>query len=165
MITFRPLSKDDVPFLTDIRNECAEMYLHTSSKFSVDEAYKWFDTTKPTFHVILHNDIKIGYFRITNYSEINKNLYIGADLHRDFRGKGLAYESYCKFIPFIFETYNLNKITLEVLSNNLVAINLYKKLGFVSEGTKRKEIYKNGMYIDSEIMSILRDEYEKQFNK
>ena len=97
MITFRPLSKDDVPFLTDIRNECAEMYLHTSSKFSVDEAYKWFDTTKPTFHVILHNDIKIGYFRITNYSEINKNLYIGADLHRDFRGKGLAYESYCKF--------------------------------------------------------------------
>jgi RimJ/RimL family protein N-acetyltransferase len=42
---------------------------------------------------------------------------------------------------------------------------LYKKLGFVQEGTKRKEIYKNGVYIDSEIMSMLRDEYEKKFNK
>ncbi len=77
----------------------------------------------------------------------------------------MAYESYCKFIPFIFEKYDLNKITLEVLSTNLVAKNLYKKLGFIWEGTKRKEIYKNGLYIDSEIMSMLREEYEKQFNK
>lgn len=165
MIHIRKLTKEDLYFLNSVRNECAEKYLHDSRTFSIQDSYKWFETTNTEYYLILYNDVSIGYFRLSNYSDVNKNIYIGADLHKDWRGQGLAYESYCKFIPFIFETYNLNKITLEVLSSNSVAINLYKKLGFVLEGTKRKEIYKNGLYIDSEIMSMLRDEYEKQFNK
>jgi RimJ/RimL family protein N-acetyltransferase len=165
MIYIRKLIKDDVCFLNSVRNECAEKYLHDSRTFSIQDSYKWFETTNPDYYLILYNDISIGYFRLSNHSIVNKNIYIGADLHKDWRGKGLAYESYCKFIPFIFEKYDLNKITLEVLSTNLVAKNLYKKLGFIWEGTKRKEIYKNGLYIDSEIMSMLREEYEKQFNK
>jgi len=165
MIYIRKLIKDDDCFLNSVRNECAEKYLHDSRTFSIQDSYKWFETTNPDYYLILYNDISIGYFRLSNHSIVNKNIYIGADLHKDWRGKGLAYESYCKFIPFIFEKYDLNKITLEVLSTNLVAKNLYKKLGFIWEGTKRKEIYKNGLYIDSEIMSMLREEYEKQFNK
>ena len=165
MIEIVKFKRENVPFLNSVRNECAEKYLHDSRTFSIQDSYKWFETTNTEYYLILYNDVSIGYFRLSNYSDFNKNIYIGADLHKDWRGKGLAYESYCKFIPFIFETYNLNKITLEVLSSNSVAINLYKKLGFVLEGTKRKEIYKNGLYIDSEIMSMLRDEYEKQFNK
>jgi RimJ/RimL family protein N-acetyltransferase len=165
MIDIRKLKKEDLYFLNSVRNECAEVYLHDSRIFSIEETYSWFEKIKPDYYLILYNNISIGYFRLSNYSLVNKNIYIGSDLHKDWRGQGLAYESYCKFIPFIFETYNLNKITLEVLSSNSVAINLYKKLGFVQEGTKRKEIYKNGVYIDSEIMSMLRDEYEKKFNK
>lgn len=164
MISIRKLTKDDICFLNSVRNECAEKYLHDSRTFSIQDSYKWFETTNPDYYLILYNDVSIGYFRLSNYSSFNKNIYIGADLHKDWRGKGLAYESYCKFIPFIFKKYDLNKLTLEVLSNNLVAKNLYKKLGFIWEGTKRKEIYKNGLYIDSEIMSMLREEYEKQFN-
>jgi len=143
MIYIRKLIKDDVCFLNSVRNECAEKYLHDSRTFSIQDSYKWFETTNPDYYLILYNDISIGYFRLSNHSIVNKNIYIGADLHKDWRGK----------------------ITLEVLSTNLVAKNLYKKLGFIWEGTKRKEIYKNGLYIDSEIMSMLREEYEKQFNK
>ena len=158
MISFRPLSRDDVPFLTEVRNECAEQYLHTSSKFSVDDAYKWFDTNKPMFYTILYNDVKIGYFRVTNYSEVNRNLYIGADLHKDYRGKGLAYEAYRLFIPFVIKKYNLHKVSLEVLANNIRAYNLYVKLGFVNEGVKRQEVYKNGDFVGSIVMSILASE-------
>jgi len=158
MLTFRPLSRDDVPFLTEVRNECAEQYLHTSAKFSVDNAYKWFDTNKPMFYTILYNNIKIGYFRVTNYSEVNRNLYIGADLHKDYRGKGLAYEAYRLFIPFIIKQYNLHKVSLEVLATNVRAYNLYIKLGFVNEGVKREEVYKNGDFVGSIVMSILASE-------
>jgi GNAT superfamily N-acetyltransferase len=158
MITFRPLSRDDVPFLTEVRNECAEQYLHTSAKFSVDDAYKWFDTNKPMFHTILYNDEKIGYFRVTNYSEVNRNLYIGADLHKDYRGKSLAFEAYRLFIPFVIKQYNLHKVSLEVLATNVRAYNLYLKLGFVHEGAKRQEVNKHETYIDSVVMSILKSE-------
>ena len=158
MISFRPLSRDDVPFLTEVRNECAEQYLHTSAKFSLDDAYKWFDKTQPMFYTILYNDVKIGYFRVTNYSEVNRNLYIGADLHKDYRGKGLAYEAYRLFIPFVIKQYNLHKVSLEVLASNVRAYNLYIKLGFVNEGVKREEVYKNGDFVGSIVMSILASE-------
>lgn len=158
MLTFRPLSRDDIPFLTSVRNECAEQFLHTSAKFSVDQAYMWFDTNKPMFYTILLNDVKIGYFRVTNYSETNRNLYIGADLHKDYRGKGLAYEAYRLFIPFIIKQYNLHKVSLEVLATNVRAYNLYVKLGFVNDGIKRQEVYKHGDFVGSIVMSILASE-------
>jgi len=161
MVCFRKMNCNDVPFLNEIRNECAELYLHDSRKFSLEDTYNWFSNLNPDYYIIMYNNNRIGYFRLSNYSIVNKNIYLGADLHKEWRGKGLAYEAYCKFIPFIFKTYDLNKITLEVLSNNSVAKNLYKKLGFKSEGIKRQEIYKNGIYIDSEIMSMLKEEFNK----
>jgi RimJ/RimL family protein N-acetyltransferase len=47
------------------------------------------------------------------------------------------------------------------LSNNIIALNLYKKLGFVTEGVKRQEVYKNNQWVDSIIMSILKNEYNE----
>ena len=160
VITFNPIALQDCGFINEVRNECAAEFLHISAKYTIEETLNWFDNTKPTFYVILYNSVKIGYFRITNYSHVNKNLYIGADLHQDFRGKGLAYEAYRKFIPTIIKQYDLHKVSLEVLATNTRAHNLYTKLRFVNEGVKRQEVYKNGQYVDSIIMSILKSEVE-----
>jgi RimJ/RimL family protein N-acetyltransferase len=107
---------------------------------------------------------KVGYFRTSNYSSKNKNIYVGADLHKNFRGKGIAYESYCKFIPMLFEKMDLHKISLEVLESNQRGINLYKKLGFKIEGIKRDEVYKNGAWVNSIMMSIFRNELNDNKN-
>lgn len=55
---------------------------------------------------------------------------------------GLGYNCYKKFIPFIFNYLNLHKISLEVLVTNDIAINLYKKIGFIFEGIKREDVIK-----------------------
>lgn len=161
MITFVKLQRQDIPFLNEVRNECAETYLHNSTTFSLEQSYSWFDKTNPMFYIVFNDNIKIGYFRLSDYSSINNNILVGMDIHKDFRGKGLAFESYCRFIPFIINTYNLHKVSLEVLSTNTRAHNLYVKLGFVTEGKKRQEVNKNGTYVDSIFMSILREEVEK----
>lgn len=159
MIEFVKLTLDDLSFLNEVRNECCEEYLHDSRKFTLEQTIDWFNKTKPMFWVIWVDGERIGYFRTSEYSEVNKHIYIGADLHKDFRGKGLAYESYKQFIPFLFTELNLHKISLEVLKTNQRAINLYEKLGFVFEGIKRDEVYKNEKWIDSIIMSILKEEW------
>lgn len=159
-MNFTKLNLEDIEFLVETRNLVAEEYLHDSRKFSVEEAKNWFLNTSPDYYVIWLNDTKIGYFRTSNYSNINKNIYIGADIHPNFQGKGYAYQAYLKFIPFLFGEYNLNKISLEVLATNTRAIKLYYKLGFFLEGTKRQEILKNSKYVDSHIMSMLRSEYK-----
>lgn len=161
MITIREMTYDDLKFFLDVRNSCATDYLHDSRTFTIEETKAWWWYDKNEYYIIEFDKTKIGYFRTSNYSEENKNIYIGADLHSDWRGMGLSYVAYLQFIPFMFESLNLHKISLEVLSTNDRAINLYKKLGFIEEGRKRDEVLKNGEYVDSIIMSILKDEYDK----
>jgi len=159
-IDFEELTSRDLSFLNEVRNECCEKYLHDSTKFTLTETSLWFHKTQPMFWIITLDGERVGYFRTSNYSKANKNIYIGGDLHKDFRGKGIAYEAYLKFIPYIFKELDLHKVSLEVLETNGIAIRLYKKLGFIEEGRKREEVKKGGMYFDSVIMSILRKEFK-----
>jgi RimJ/RimL family protein N-acetyltransferase len=159
---FRKMLKEDIRFFLGIRNECYE-YLHDNRIFSLEECYDWFDKTNPDFYIINYKNQDIGYFRTSNYSEKNKNIYLGCDIHKDWRGKGLSYKAYVEFINYLFNEYDLNKITLEVLNNNTKAFNLYKKIGFVEEGKKREEIFRDDKYIDSIIMSILKKEWIKYY--
>jgi RimJ/RimL family protein N-acetyltransferase len=160
MISFRRLEEKDLEFLNEVRNYCAEKYLHDSRTFSLNDTLSWFKLTHPNYYVILNEGEKIGYFRLSNHSIVNQNIYIGADLHPNFWSKKLAYPSYQKFIDYLFINYDLNKISLEVLSINVRAYNLYKKLGFVQEGVKRQEIFKQDKFVDSIIMSLLKTEYD-----
>jgi RimJ/RimL family protein N-acetyltransferase len=160
MISFRRLEEIDLEFLNEVRNHCAEEYLHDSRTFSLSDTLNWFKATNPNYYVILNEGKKIGYFRLSNYSQPNQNIYIGADLHPKFWGKKLAYPSYQRFIDYLFINYDLNKISLEVLSTNIRAYNLYKKLGFVQEGIKRQEVLKQNQFVDSIIMSLLKTEYD-----
>lgn len=161
MLTFRKITSNDLQFLNIVRNTYSKDYLHDSRVFTLDETIQWFLKVNPDYYIIEINLKKIGYFRLSNHSIENRNIYIGADIHPDFCGLGYATQAYKQFIPFLFKEYNLNKISLEVLATNDRAIHLYKKLGFVLEGIKRKEVLKNQQWIDSKIMSILKEEYEK----
>jgi diamine N-acetyltransferase len=163
VIEIKKILESDLEFLNQVRNTYANLYLHDSRIFTLEETLNWFNTYSPNYYIIFLHNTRIGYFRISNFSEINKNVYVGADLDSKYHGQGLAYKSYLKFIPFLFESYNLNKISLEVLENNERAICLYKKLGFKVEGIKREEVYKNGKYINSIIMSILHSEFKDRF--
>jgi RimJ/RimL family protein N-acetyltransferase len=159
VVNVRPLVESDLEFLNKVRNQNALEFLHDSRTFTLLQTTEWFTKTKPDYYLILVENLPAGYFRITNHSVVNKNLYIGADLAEEYQGKGLAYQAYSYFLPYLFEEYTLNKITLEVLSTNRRAINLYYKLGFITEGVKRQEVLKGTEYVDSIIMSILKNEY------
>ncbi len=60
-----------------------------------------------------------------------------------------------------FERLNLNRISLQVYTNNPRAIRAYEKSGFVVEGRLRQAHYDNGQYHDILIMSVLRSEWQE----
>ena len=157
---FTKITKNDLQFLSETRNLVAEEFLHDSRKFSYEECLAWFKETNPEYWMIWVEDERVGYFRLTNFSKTNRNMYIGADIHPDRQGKGYAFQAYSMFIPGVFAAWDLRKISLEVLATNQKAINLYQKLGFFEEGRKRDEVLKGDIYVDSIIMSILRDEWK-----
>jgi len=160
MVEIKKLNFNDLGFLNETRNLVSEEFLHDSRTFSYEDTVNWFNSTSPDYRTIWADKNRVGYFRISNYSSANKNLYVGADIHPNYQGRGYAKEAYKKMIPQLFEEYYLHKLSLEVLATNHRAINLYENLGFTCEGVKREEVLKDNKYVDSIIMSILKYEWK-----
>lgn len=159
-LTFRKIIDDDLEFLNTVRNAYAEEYLHDSRTFTLDQTIEWFKNFKPNFYIIELDCQKIGYFRLSNHSIEDKSIYIGADISPKYKGLGYGKACYKKFIPYLFKEYDLNKISLEVLATNTVAISLYEKLGFKVDYVKKDDVKKGDTMVDSIMMSIIKDGYE-----
>ncbi len=108
-----------------------------------------------------HNNwLKIGLVRVNHIDMINRSASVGGDIAPEFRGNGYAKIMFKIIFNFCFDYLNLNRLWLHVLENNLNAINLYKKMGFIEEGTQRKAVFRNSKYLDYKMMSILKEEYQ-----
>ncbi|NOX64654.1 MAG: GNAT family N-acetyltransferase, partial [Chlorobi bacterium] len=64
-------------------------------------------------------------------------------------------------LKYSFDILNLNRIQLHVAVNNPAGIKIYKRSGFVIEGTLREAMYHNNEYVDFYVMGILRKDYYK----
>jgi [ribosomal protein S5]-alanine N-acetyltransferase len=69
-------------------------------------------------------------------------------------GKGYAKEATQTIIDYCFSQTEIRKITLGVICNNISAVELYKKIGFKTEGILRKQGLYNGEYCDALRMAI-----------
>ena len=151
-IKFRSMEVDDLSDFLEIRNLSKE-FLHNNSSFTLDQATSWFNRDKPKFYIIELGETIIGYFRTSNW-EKGISLYIGCDVHPDFRGFGLGYLSYVKFIKKLYDEFEVDNISLEVLDTNIRAKNLYSKLGFKEIGISDEKIIRDGIHVNSIIMTL-----------
>ena len=153
MFEFEPICETDLPFLIEVRNECRDN-LHDNREFTLDNCQAWFRVQKPDFFIIRLCGERIGYFRLSNYLPDEASIYVGADIHREFRGRGYARRAYAEFFSFLRERYCITTVKLEVLSHNTIAHALYLKLGFVEIYRKRVFAVRNGVSIDSIVMAL-----------
>ena len=134
-IKLRPLTSHDLAWFHTIRND-PETYkwLHTQEAISWADTLAWFREEKPMFYVASIGGEPFGYFRTHHADSSNGSIEIGMDIALEHRGRGLARPAYGEFIKFL-KSRLYRKFTLEVLSNNKRAIQLYEKLGFVAVDT------------------------------
>lgn len=93
------------------------------------------------------------------------NSYNSFELRRivvDSKSKGTGLELIEALMKYVFEVLRVNRLWLDVFTDNERAIHLYKKLGMVHEGTLRQS-YKDysGKFRDQMIFSMLNEEYVK----
>ena len=149
-ITLRNMRYDDLSQVKYIRDASLE-FLDTQVSFSLEETQNWFNTQNPEWYVIEIRDRVAGYIRTSNHDRVNKNLYIGLDLHPNFRGHGYAFQSYQMFMDWLKMSGYLT-VLLKVQISNYVAYNLYRKLGFMPIGIIPNAVIKNNKQVDSVIM-------------
>jgi RimJ/RimL family protein N-acetyltransferase len=79
---------------------------------------------------------------------------------KDCWGQGFGTDAMRTMLQFGFEEMNLHRIELDVYAFNERARASYRKCGFVDEACKRKEVFREGRYLDVITMSVLRREWE-----
>jgi RimJ/RimL family protein N-acetyltransferase len=80
---------------------------------------------------------------------------------KDCWGGGYGTDALRTIARFAFEEMNMNRIGLDVYAFNTRAMRAYEKAGFVEEGRRRQDLYKDGEYHDVVMMSLLREDWEK----
>lgn len=79
---------------------------------------------------------------------------------KENRSKGFGSEVTELMVNYAFNTLNLNRIQLHVALENEKAIKIYKRAGFVVEGTLRQAMFRNGKYHDFFVMGILAEDWK-----
>ncbi|MBM7655179.1 GNAT family N-acetyltransferase [Neobacillus cucumis] len=91
----------------------------------------------------------------------NKRAEIGYELHPSCWRKGFAVEAVSEVLKFSFKKLELNRIGAVVYPENNASLSLLEKLGFSNEGLLRGYILQDGVFHDTFMLSLLKQEWEK----
>ncbi|MBW6411032.1 GNAT family N-acetyltransferase [Clostridium weizhouense] len=109
---------------------------------------------KKVLSIINEKKVLVGFM---TYSEsiISKGTYlIGATIGQKFWNRGYGKDSVNTLINYLFNDLKAERIKLKVVSENLRAINCYKRCGFIEKDRKQNKYYIDGKYMDIIIMEI-----------
>ena len=81
---------------------------------------------------------------------------IGMAVRDDWHGKGAGTALMGAAVDLADRWLNLTRLELDVYTDNEPAIRLYKKFGFVIEGTLVNYAYRDGQFVDTYTMARLR---------
>ena len=117
-----------------------------------------------TFLICLVEDERpIGEVMLTDLDYVNGSASLGIVIGEpDEWGKGYGTDAVRALVDFGFAELRLERIWLEVATDNPRAERSYTKAGFTREATLRHDRWEGGRYTDGHIMSILRDEWQSR---
>ncbi|UCH72595.1 MAG: UDP-4-amino-4,6-dideoxy-N-acetyl-beta-L-altrosamine N-acetyltransferase [Thermoplasmatales archaeon] len=136
---------------------------HIISKKEHNEWVEKVKNSKDTFvWTVYQNDIPIGIVNLKNIDYKNRitdwGLYIAEE---ECCSKGLSKNILYNLMSHAFDEMKLRKMYTYVLEDNLIAINLYKKMGFEKEGCLKNQLIRNGKLIDLYSFSIFLEKWKK----
>lgn len=130
---------------------------------SVEQEEAFLDTISKqsnAIYLIAHNGDKIiGGLNFSGGSRprIAHTGEFGVSVLRDYWGNGIGTELIKSLIEWCKQSGIIRKINLRVRTDNLSAIHVYKKLGFVEEGVISREFYINNRFYDTLFMGLSID--------
>ena len=104
-------------------------------------------------------DLYVGNCDLREINRVDRNASVGIVIGRkDQWGKGFGTEAVALLCRYAFDGLNLHRVHLSCYANNDRGLRLYARLGFVTEGRRREQVFVDGCYVDELVMGLLRDE-------
>lgn len=123
------------------------------------------DNNNKHFAVCDDKDEYLGTVSLKNIDRKNKNAEYAIVMRSKAIGKGAALEATCQILEYAFETMQLHKVYLNVLTENIRANKFYKKAGFTLEGNFKECLYLQEEFKDLNWYGILKENFHLLYDK
>lgn len=173
-IYLRALELDDYKKSIKWRKDDEIWGLLTGPKYFVSEAYekKWVENAiydpnnKLSFAICLkETDEHIGYAYLNNIDLGNRSASAGMLIgEKKHWGEDFGTEASIQMLFHAFRVLGLERVEARQLTSNVRAIRHAEKMGYKKEGILRNAVFKNGRFEDVNLMSIIREDFEKIIN-
>lgn len=171
-VFLRPAERSDIPdFVRWLNDYDTSRNLTTRAPLSVPLEERWFEemlarqgTEEYVFAICLLADgTAVGTASLFAIDRLNGNAGFGIFIGEErSRGRGYGTDALAALCDFGFGELRLERIWLDVFTDNARAIRSYEKAGFSAEGTLRHAFYRSGRFVDVLRMAILRSDWERQ---
>lgn len=169
-IKFRPFRLADAKFINDLRRiESMERAIGGNLRpVAYERDLKWVedlvlqDRQDAIYFAITlpDSDDIIGYISISEIDYRNgKCTFSGIKLAEKHAGKGLGKEATLKLIQYVFEELRMERCQAECLENHEASAKMMLGAGYKKEGLMRRAVYKNGVYNNVWLFSMIREDY------
>lgn len=101
----------------------------------------------------------IGTCSYASFDEDYKIAEIGYSILSDKWNIGYATETAAALIGYAFNRIGVQRVFARVLPQNLASVRVLEKLGFVYEGTHKKDVFYDGRAEDVSVYAMTDDEY------
>lgn len=157
------VTDDDHSWLVELHNDPLVLRNITDSNpITLDSHLKWWNSlnqNKEKRHLFCVNGERVGFTKFYVINKENSNCYLGADIHKDYRGLGYSKHMWNLMLDYSFNVLNLWRVGLTVAEYNPVALKTYKRVGFVEEGKMIQSLFRDNKYYDQLCMYMTRDMY------
>lgn len=122
-------------------------------------------TDGKSIHYAIAGD-KNEYLGTISLKKINlrdRNAEYAISLRKMMRGKGVGYIATKEILRLAFDEFDLEKVYLNVLTDNERAIRLYEKCGFAFEGEFRNHLFLGKHYRNLRWYAMLKEDYQKKY--
>lgn len=120
------------------------------------------ETSEGTFRLVACLELElVGQLDVHTFPKRPRRRHvgqIGMAVRDEFQGKGVGTALLQAAVDLSDQWLNLLRLELEVYSDHETAIRLYKRFGFVIEGTLIRYAYRDGLYADVYTMARFKQE-------
>ncbi len=162
----RPLEERDLPLLTRWINDSEiSQFLIVYLPMSAESEKEWFLKLKDrkdqiTLGVCLLDGTLIGVMGTHEIDWKDRVTTTGAFIgDKRYWGKGYGTDAKMQLLDYIFNTLNLRKVLSTVVAFNARSLAYSKHCGYVVEGIRRSQIFRNGRYWDLVELGLFKEEW------
>lgn len=111
------------------------------------------------YAIVDEYDEYLGTVSLKDVDLLARKAEFAISLRRKAQGRGVGTKATKEILNKAFNKFELEKVYLNVFSDNERAIHMYEKCGFIYEGEFRKHIFLRGEYKSLKWYSMLKEDF------